>query len=57
MKYINFNTKNVIIVPDLSAAILLFDSNIKEVYQRPDGALKIRYYDNSDALVIADIAD
>ena len=56
MQYINFNTKGVT-VPDLSAATLLFDSNIKEVYQRPDDALKIRYYNNSDALVIADIAD
>ena len=56
MQYINFNTKGVT-VPDLSAATLLFDGNVKEVYQRPDGALKIRYYDNSDALVIADIAD
>jgi len=56
MQYITFNTKNVT-VPDLSAATLIFDGNVKEVYQRPDGALKIRYYDNSDALVIADIAD
>ena len=56
MEYINFNTKNFT-VPDLSSATYIFDGNIKEVYQRPDGALKIRYYDNSDALVIADIAD
>lgn len=56
MEYITFNTKNVTI-PDLSAATLIFDGNTKEVYQRPDGTLKIRYYDNSDALVIADIAD
>ncbi len=56
MEYITFTTKTAT-VPDLSAATLIFDSNIKEVYQRPDGALKIRYYDNSDTLVIADIAD
>mgnify|MGYP007034222149 CR=1 FL=1 len=31
--------------------------NIKEVYQRPDGALKIRYYNDSDALQIVDIDD
>ena len=31
--------------------------NIKEVYQRPDGALKIRYYNDSDALQIVDIED
>ena len=56
MEFITFNTKTAT-VPDLSAATLIFDGNIKEVYSRPDGALKIRYYDNSDALVIADIAD
>ena len=56
MEYVSFRTKAAT-VPDLSAATLIFDGNIKEVYQRPDGALKIRYYDNSDALVIADIAD
>ena len=31
--------------------------NIKEVYQRPDGALKRRYYNNSDVLQIVDIED
>ena len=56
MEFITFNTKTVT-APNFSAATLLFNSNVKEVYQRPDGALKIRYYDNSDALVIADIAD
>jgi hypothetical protein len=56
MQYITFNTKSAT-VPDLSSATLIFDGNVKEVYQRPNGALKIRYYDNSDALVIADIAD
>jgi hypothetical protein len=56
MQYITFNTKGAT-VPDLSSATLIFDGNVKEVYQRPDDALKIRYYDNSDALVIADIAD
>ena len=56
MEYVSFRTKYVI-VPDLSVATYIYDGNIKDVYQRPDGALKIRYYDNSDALVIADIAD
>ena len=56
MEFITFRTKERL-VPDLSSATLIFDGNIKEVYQRPDGALKIRYYDNSDALVIAGIAD
>ena len=31
--------------------------NIKEVYQRPDGALKLKFYDNSDVLQIVDIED
>ena len=45
-------------MPDISAATHIYDATlIKDVYARPDGALKIRYYDNSDALVIADIAD
>ena len=56
MEYVSFRTKNVT-VPDLSAATYIYDGNIKEVYQRPDGALKIRYYDNSDALQIVDIDD
>jgi hypothetical protein len=56
MRYINFNTKAAI-VPDLSAATMIFGGNIKDVYQRPDDALKIRYYDNSDVLQIVDIDD
>ena len=54
--YVSFRTKSVL-VPDLSSATYLFDGNIKEVYQRPDNALKIRYYDNSDVLQIVDIDD
>ena len=56
MEYINFNTKDVI-VPDLSAATLLFDSNIKEVYQRPDGTIKLKFMNNSDVLEVHGIAD
>jgi hypothetical protein len=29
----------------------------KTVYKRPDGINKIRYYNNSDILVISDITD
>ena len=32
-------------------------SSVTQVYQRPDNALKIRYYDNSDVLQIVDIDD
>ena len=56
MKYVSFRTKTKV-VPNLSAATYIYDGNIKEVYQRPDNALKIRYYDNSDVLQIVDIDD
>ena len=56
MEYVSFRTK-IVTVPNLSAATYIYDGNIKDVYQRPDGALKIRYYDNSDALQIVDIDD
>ena len=56
IKYVSFRTKSIT-VPDLSTATYIFDDNIKEVYQRPDGALKIKYYDNSDVLQIVDIDD
>jgi len=56
IEYVSFRTK-AITVPDLSTATYIYDGNIKEVYQRPDGALKIKYYDNSDVLQIVDIDD
>ena len=56
MEYVSFRTKNIT-VPDLSTATYIYDGNITEVYQRPDNALKIRYYDNSDVLQIVDIDD
>ena len=56
IEYVSFRTKSVT-VPNLSTATYIYDSNIKEVYQRPDNALKIRYYDNSDVLQIVDIDD
>ena len=56
IEYVSFRTKSVT-VPDLSSATYIYDGNIKEVYQRPDNALKIRYYDNSDVLQIVDIDD
>ena len=56
MEYVSFRTK-VVTVPDLSAATYIYDGNIKDVYQRPDGALKLKFYDNSDALQIVDIDD
>ena len=56
MEYVSFRTKDIT-VPDLSTATNIYDGNIKEVYQRPDNALKIRYYDNSDVLQIVDITN
>jgi hypothetical protein len=55
---INFN-KNV----EVSSVIflgteLIFDESFeKNIYSRPDNTPKIRYYNNSDVLVIADITD
>ncbi len=31
--------------------------NVYSTSERPDGVLKIRYYDNSDALIIAGITE
>jgi len=56
IEYVSFRTKTIT-VPDLSTATYIYDGNIKEVYQRPDGALKIKYYNNSDVLQIVDIDD
>ncbi|RKR11582.1 hypothetical protein C8C83_3322 [Flavobacterium sp. 90] len=38
-------------------SLLLNPSILKEIYNRPDGTTKIRYYDNDDNLVISDIND
>ena len=54
MEYVSFRTKTVTI-PDLSAATYIFDGNIKEVYQRPDGALKIKFMNDSDVMIVTDI--
>ena len=53
---VSFRTKTKV-VPNLSAATYIYDGTIKDVYQRPDGALKLKFYDNSDALQIVDIDD
>jgi len=48
----------VVTIPNISTATYIYDNTLlKDIYTRPDGTLKIRYYDNSDALVIADITD
>ena len=56
MSFVNFRTKSVII-PILTAATYIFDGNIKEVYQRPDGTLKLTFMNNIDILQIQLITD
>jgi hypothetical protein len=56
MGYVEFKTMNFT-VPDLSSATYIFDSNIKEVYQRPDGTIKLKFMNNSDVLEVHGIAD
>ena len=56
MEYIDFKTKNIT-VPDLSSATYIFGGNVKEVYQRPDGTIKLKFMNNSDVLEVHGIAD
>ncbi|RKR11580.1 hypothetical protein C8C83_3320 [Flavobacterium sp. 90] len=44
-------------IPPYEDSLLLNPSISKEIYNRPDGTTKIRYYDNDDNLVISDIND
>ena len=56
IEYVSFRTKSSsVTVPDLSAATYIYDGNIKEVYQRPDGALKIKFMNDSDVMIVTDI--
>jgi hypothetical protein len=56
MEFIDFKT-NYFTVPDLSSATYIFDGNIKDVYQRPDGTIKLKFMNNSDVLEVHGIAD
>ena len=56
MEYVDFKTKNFT-VPALSSATYIFDGKIKEVYQRPDGTIKLKFMNNSDVLEVHGIAD
>jgi hypothetical protein len=42
---------------DFTTATLIFGNFPKTIYKRPDGATRIRYYNNSDTLVFALITD
>jgi hypothetical protein len=54
---VSFNSITSAIIPDLSSATILVGSQTyhREVYQRPDGALKIKFMNNLDALEVHDI--
>ncbi len=49
--------ENGIINVDISTATILYTNYPKTAYSRPDGVTKLRFYNNSDILVIADITD
>jgi hypothetical protein len=40
-----------------ASASIIFENFPKELYRRPDGVVKIKYFNNFDTLVIADITD
>lgn len=42
---------------DLNSSTILFQNYTKTAYGRPDGTTKLRYFDDIDALVIANITD
>lgn len=42
-------------MPDLSLAGEIYGDYPKEVYVRPDGAIKIKYINNSDTLTVLNI--
>jgi hypothetical protein len=46
------------VLTNISTAIILFDTNqIKNIYTRPDGVVRLKFLNNSDVLVISDITD
>lgn len=52
-QYITFEGGTINV--DVSAATIIYGAYSKTVYTRPDGTFKLRYYNNSDALVITAI--
>jgi|GEM_PF-6701871 len=48
---------SILNVSAIEDSLLFNPSILKEIYNRPDGTTKIRYYDNEDNLVISDIND
>jgi carbonic anhydrase/acetyltransferase-like protein (isoleucine patch superfamily) len=51
------NVEGGVIMGDLMFATIVFSNYSKTAYARPDGLTKIRYYNDFDTMVIADITD
>ena len=55
---IDFGALNGNVLQDINGATVMFDVDIiKEVYVKPNNTLKLKYFNNSDVLTIADITD
>lgn len=57
MSDITFATDTNVVGVVYTTATLINQLYPKTIYKRPDGVIKLRYYNNSDVLVIADIID
>jgi hypothetical protein len=47
--------ENGVVNEDISAATIIFQDFSRTIYKRPDGTSKIKYYNNSDVLVVTNI--
>jgi hypothetical protein len=53
----SINFEDVSAAVNLSSATLIYGNYPKTIYKRPDQVPKLRYYNNSDIMVISDITD
>ena len=44
-------------IPDLNSATYIFDTYPKEVYQRPDGQLRLKFMNDTDVLEVVELTD
>jgi streptogramin lyase len=57
-KFLQFNImENATIDVDVTGATIIYSDFPKTIYKKPDGTIKLRYYNNADTLVFADITD
>jgi hypothetical protein len=49
--------ENATIDVDVTGATIIYSDFPKTIYKKPDGTIKLRYYNNADTLVFADITD